>query len=360
MAMSFKRLRSNFEGFDTLVDAIEATVVQSTASGKNCIVTHNGTFHCDEALACGLLKALPKFSALQVCRTRDKALIEQGLIVVDVGATFDVATKRFDHHQNSFTETFYGDANADRKIKLSSAGLVYKYYGKQILRELCPALSASALPVVYKKMYDGFVEEIDGVDNGVELFTGGTRNYRISSGLSNRVSSLQVSKMEASNFSVKVQDHTQNQRFKEAMVLTTSEFCEQLHYLMEEWLPARVVVQAALESTTKVHASGEILRLDSSVPWKAHLVDLERDSGVFGRTKFCLFSDGAGWRVQTVSTEEGGFDMRIPLKWKGLRDDELSEASGIPGCVFVHASGFIGGNKTYEGALAMAVASLTQ
>ena len=27
---------------------------------------------------------------------------------------------------------------------------------------------------------------------------------------------------------------------------------------------------------------------------------------------------------------------------------------GVPGGVFVHASGFIGGNATYEGALAMA------
>jgi hypothetical protein len=27
---------------------------------------------------------------------------------------------------------------------------------------------------------------------------------------------------------------------------------------------------------------------------------------------------------------------------------------GVPGCVFVHASGFIGGNATYEGVLEMA------
>lgn len=33
----------------------------------------------------------------------------------------------------------------------------------------------------------------------------------------------------------------------------------------------------------------------------------------------------------------------------------LSAACGIPGCVFIHAAGFIGGNNTYEGALAMAV-----
>ena len=41
-----------------------------------------------------------------------------------------------------------------------------------------------------------------------------------------------------------------------------------------------------------------------------------------------------------------------------MRDDALSELSGIDGCIFVHAAGFIGGNKTYDGALAMASKAL--
>ena len=46
--------------------------------------------------------------------------------------------------------------------------------------------------------------------------------------------------------------------------------------------------------------------------------------------------------------------LSLPSDWCGLRDDKLSEVSGIPGCVFVHANGFIGGNHTYQGALTMA------
>ena len=46
--------------------------------------------------------------------------------------------------------------------------------------------------------------------------------------------------------------------------------------------------------------------------------------------------------------------LSLPSDWRGLRDDKLSEVSGIEGCVFTHASGFIGGNHTYQGALAMA------
>lgn len=54
------------------------------------------------------------------------------------------------------------------------------------------------------------------------------------------------------------------------------------------------------------------------------------------------------------------FESRKPLPspWRGLRDDELSKEADIPGCVFVHMSGFIGGNLTYEGALSMARAAL--
>lgn len=44
--------------------------------------------------------------------------------------------------------------------------------------------------------------------------------------------------------------------------------------------------------------------------------------------------------------------------WRGVRDENLSNISNIKGCIFCHSSGFIGGNKTKEGAMQMAVASL--
>ena len=38
----------------------------------------------------------------------------------------------------------------------------------------------------------------------------------------------------------------------------------------------------------------------------------------------------------------------------------LPQVSGIPGCKFCHAAGFIGGHETYEGALAMAKKAIEQ
>lgn len=64
--------------------------------------------------------------------------------------------------------------------------------------------------------------------------------------------------------------------------------------------------------------------------------------------------------MQAVAVSPDNFESRKPLpsQWRGLRDEELSKESGIPGCVFVHISGFIGGNQSYDGALAMARAAL--
>jgi len=41
-----------------------------------------------------------------------------------------------------------------------------------------------------------------------------------------------------------------------------------------------------------------------------------------------------------------------------VRNADLSGIASIEGCVFCHNAGFIGGNATREGAMAMAVAAL--
>ena len=67
------------------------------------------------------------------------------------------------------------------------------------------------------------------------------------------------------------------------------------------------------------------------------------------------------WRVHAVPVAPSSFECRksLPVAWRGLRDEALIEVSGIPGCVFVHDAGFIGGNATREGAIAMARQGLT-
>lgn len=64
-------------------------------------------------------------------------------------------------------------------------------------------------------------------------------------------------------------------------------------------------------------------------------------------------------KLTSYSKVQHFFDrLSLPEDWRGLRDAVLTEKSGIPGCIFVHAGGFIGGNDTYDGALEMARRSL--
>ena len=110
-----------------------------------------------------------------------------------------------------------------------------------------------------------------------------------------------------------------------------------------------------------MHPSGKIIKLSTVAPWKEHLFQVEEAQGIAGETLYVLYQDSrGGWRVECVPPSLGSFACRkaLPEPWRGVRDDALSEATGIEGCIFVHASGFIGGCKTYEGALALATKSL--
>lgn len=65
---------------------------------------------------------------------------------------------------------------------------------------------------------------------------------------------------------------------------------------------------------------------------------------------------GGSYRIQAVPVTPNSFESRkkLPEQWCGLRDDKLSEKAGVEGCIFIHATGFIGGHKTKEGALHLA------
>lgn len=63
------------------------------------IGTHDGKFHCDEVLACAMLKLLPEYKDAIVKRSRDPVILDSCDIVVDVGGVFDPTIHRYDHHQ---------------------------------------------------------------------------------------------------------------------------------------------------------------------------------------------------------------------------------------------------------------------
>uniref|UniRef100_A0A7S1NCZ5 Metal-dependent protein hydrolase n=1 Tax=Eutreptiella gymnastica TaxID=73025 RepID=A0A7S1NCZ5_9EUGL len=333
---------------------------QPPNDGGKLIGTHDGHFHCDEALACALLHMTEEFKDAGICRSRNKEYLDLCNIVVDVGAEYDPARCRFDHHQLSFTGTMT-TTEAEYKTKLSSAGLVYKHYGREVVAKLCGGLQDSDVDIIYDRVYKNFIEHIDGIDNGVEEFSLSQadtdvalkQNYRVTTTLSARAGRFNPSWNDPQS------SELENECFAKAVKLTGDEFVESVVGYCKSWMPARSIVQKAVDSRFDVHASGRIMRLECPCPWQEHLFDIEAKMNIEGEIFYVLYPDGKGpWRVQCVGVKGTKFQNRKSLEFKGLRDAELSTASGIPDCIFVHASGFIGGNKTEAGALALAVHSL--
>ncbi|KAG1680703.1 UPF0160 protein MYG1, mitochondrial [Nymphon striatum] len=332
-----------------------ANVVESK---RSCTVigTHNGNFHCDEILACFMLQNLPKYKDSKIIRTRDLKLLDSCNIVVDVGGVYDHQKNRYDHHQRSFSETFNSlNPKKPWTTKLSSAGLIYYHFGREVIASILGNESSKEeVEAIYDKVYERFVEEVDGIDNGINAYDGEPR-FHITTNLSSRVGSLNPS------WNDKNPDSDAN--FYKAMDMIGSEFVDKVKYYYNSWLPAKVVVETALKNRFQVDPSGEIMEFTDGggCPWRDHLFNLEQDLNIDPIIKFILFTDQTGsWRVQGVPPVLGSFDLRVPLaeKWRGLRDEDLSEKSGIADCIFCHASGFIGGNKTRAGVLEMAKKSL--
>ncbi|KAL0273117.1 UNVERIFIED_CONTAM: hypothetical protein PYX00_005871 [Menopon gallinae] len=318
------------------------------------IGTHSGKFHCDEVLACFLLKKLPEYVNSEIIRTRDQSVLDTCDVVVDVGGVYDPNTNRFDHHQAGFSATM-NSLNNEKPwtIKLSSAGLVYYHFGERILRELLGPSHQSdeIISHLYDYIYENFIQEIDAIDNGVEMYNGEPK-YRIHTNLSSRVANINPAWNSK-------EPYDSSKLFHSAMDFVGREFIDRVQYFIKSWWPARKIVVDAVENRMAVHSSGEIIELEQPCPWSAHLQAIEKEKDLVGVIKFVLFKDD-NWRIMAVPLNPGSMQSRLFLleQWRGLRNEELVKTSGIDGCVFVHAAGFIGGNNTREGAIAMAEKTL--
>ncbi|KAH9774943.1 metal-dependent protein hydrolase [Citrus sinensis] len=369
--------------------------------------THNGSFHCDEALGCFMIRLTDKFFNAQIVRSRDPKVLDDLDAVLDVGGVYDPSNDCYDHHQKGFEEVF----GHGFSTKLSSAGLVYKHFGKELIaKELNVDEGHPDVHRLFLAVYKNFMEvliseylnfviytiayrftilllqsygyskklllffmvqvfylfsgssslfqAIDAIDNGINQYdTDKPPRYVNNTNLSSRVGKLNLDWTEPDQSAER-----ENEAFQQGMDLAGKEFLDTVRFYVRSWLPARSIVVECIAERYDYDPSGEIMVLKRFCPWKLHLFELEEEMKIEPLIKYVLYEDDRGkqWRVQAVAVSPDRFESRKPLpaQWRGLRDDELSKEAGIPGCVFVHMSGFIGGNQSYGGALAMARAAL--
>ncbi|GKU89028.1 hypothetical protein SLEP1_g3223 [Rubroshorea leprosula] len=183
----------------------------STARTKR-VGTHNGSFDCDEALACFMICLTNKFYGAQIVHTKDPLVLEALDAVVDVGSVYDPSRDLYDHHHKEFEEIF----GHGFTTKLSSAGLVYKHYGVEIIaKEL-------QLDQGHPNVNRLFLAAIDAVDNGINQYaTDESPRYVNNTSLPSRVGRLNLDGVDTDQSSEK-----EDEAFQHAMTLAGSEFLE--------------------------------------------------------------------------------------------------------------------------------------
>ncbi|KAK7749170.1 hypothetical protein SLS62_008351 [Diatrype stigma] len=372
-------------------NAAKRLKTDAPSSSPITIGTHNGHFHADEALAVYLLRQLPAYAGAELVRTRDPARLAACHTVVDVGGEYDAARHRYDHHQRGFDTKFPGRT----ATRLSSAGLVWLHFGRDIIAQHLQRLrggedskpseenknssSDADVDVLHPKLYETFVEALDANDNGVSAYDHAALaaagiEKRFSTGaftLGALVGRLNPKWNDVLPSDPAAAQAAEDERFVAASARIGEEFVRDLDYYARSWLPARAIVRAAYDARRRHDPRGRVLVLEGqAVPWKDHLYALEeqdpeaagKDDAEADKVLYVLYPEkptpDAKWRVQAVPVVTDGFQSRkaLPEPWRGARDAQLDEVSGVsvPGAVFVHASGFIGGHQTFEGAMEMA------
>ncbi|VDM52646.1 unnamed protein product [Angiostrongylus costaricensis] len=271
------------------------------------IGTHDGKFHCDEAFACYMIKRLDEF--------RDHTIVRQ------------------------FNETMQTLGVLDFNTKLSSAGLVYAHYGKQLIAEILGSSHEDKLVgILYRKIYESFVEAIDAIDNGIPQYDGIPRYY-MHGGLSERVGFLNPHWNEV--------NVNPDERFQQAMELVGGEFESTVTYLANVWWPAREIVEKAVDDSLQVDSSGRIVLLTpSSVPWKEHLFQIEEEKNLSSRKiTYLVYEDSTSksYRLQAVPKDKfSTFESRLVALLRGIcrhftnlfRCQLSSRFSPVPNFVF--------------------------
>lgn len=315
---------------------------------KKTIAVHDTTFHSDETFAVFLLHNTAEFEGAEVIRTRNQSIIDTCDVVCDVGGEYDHERRRYDHHQPSFNFKF-----PESEIPCAAAGTVYYHYGKEVIANILKKNNRDAgeyLDYIYKRMYFGFVQEIDAIDNGVSQYPPEAKaEYTLHTDISSRIARL--------NPHWRCKDDP-FPRFLKAIDMIGSEFVQCLLNLIDSDIPAIDITKKGFESRFEVDESGQIIVLSEYCPFSHTLKDLEEST----ECKPILYVIGErnsdhSWQIKALGTGNG-FELRKPLPYRGLRDEELSQACGIPGGVFVHKSGFLGIFKQKEHAIQFAKLAL--
>lgn len=295
------------------------------------IVTHDGRFHADEITAYSILKLAINNENLQLVRSRDEEIINSADVVIDVGGIYDEEKNRFDHHQNTFNLRY-------DNIPMSSAGLVFKKFGKQMIKNIIE----NDEDYLVNKFYYNFIIEIDAIDNGISNID---NKFKINTNISSIISRMnnldtnnyeaQLSKfLEASELVIKLMKivlfniyEIENQYKKDFNIITKS--------MSERKHPEILIVKENCTNWVKSIKKYENLNNETKI-------------------KFIIYPDNNKWKVRTIPSDD-----RIPFKsrllLKSKRELNLDNPEEL---IFIHKNRFIASCLSIQTAYQVAELSL--
>lgn len=316
------------------------------------IATHSGTFHADDVFGVGVLMGV--FPSHTLLRTRDKALVATADYVVDVGGSWDPATGRFDHHQRGFE-----GARPDRQVEghtvpgvgYASAGLVWSAFGSAYVSAWATShgqtLDDAAVASVVTTIDHSLVQYLDIVDTGQGDVAPGIF------GLSALIAQLNTHWLEEQGLDLAAKAALLETRFREAIAITRK--------FLDHAIGKKVAQIRAMDTVRQAPRllGGKLLHLrEGGMPWTRVVVD------EMPEVMFVIYpdSDGNQYQIKTVPVEPGSFDTRmdLPAAWAGLRDQELAAVTGVEDSVFCHLNLFIGGARSFDGAVKLAKLALAE
>ena len=318
-------------------------LIEIVTENEAQVVTHGGVFHADDVLATVILAKLfqqhnRNKEPLKVCREfKVSTDLPKDVIVYDIGGG------KFDHHQKG------GNGARENGVPYSSAGLIWREGGKQLLqevtdpsweligRELVRMQSNPDSDLLWSMLDKDLIAPIDAVDNGVMP------------SLDYPCQEVTISRVISGFNPTWDSDGSFDEAFMKAVAFMEQVFDNAVATALSKVKANRILDNALFG------AKGHVLVLDWYVPWQEALLTSENEAA-----KDILFvvypAVRGGYNWQCVPDALGGFGQRkpVPQEWKGAPAEELQKLTGVEGFTFCHPAGFLGACKTQEEAIRVA------
>ena len=291
------------------------------------LITHTGTFHADEVLATVLLSKtfLGIATVLRTVAVPEENFTETEPIIYDIGGG------KFDHHQKG------GNGTRENGVPYASAGLVWKEYGSKILCSKFNDASDAEIKFIFDYIDKSLIQGVDAYDNGVLP----KADYP--------AQSMNFSEIIRNFNPTWNSEETSDSAFVQAV-----NFAEVIFDKLIETAHAKAKAKSIIENAISNSERG-IMILSQEVDWQDAFFSSSNPKAK--EINYVIFpSKRNDYKVRCVPDELNGFGQRMPLpvKWRGLKNEELQKCSGVSDAIFCHPNGFIAAADSLKGARKLA------